>query len=344
MHRSDDTFLDLEGEAESRLEKYSVRALKQLGEQLGAKNLNLFIQDNDQERSVLRAKLTRNQDAWEVETDGPENYRDWSVRRRRTGPVFVLKSQFCYYLDLPHSWFGMIHIEFPGITFLSTQKNSLIREALRDFNKDVTILLMDQILAHLQSSLNQEKKATEVLRQLVSNLSKELYCLSSITNVIGQSYNVESVLTRVLEAILPLLRANLGVIYFPETGQSVSLQSPKSNQKRTEDPWLRHYFESKIRLYGESPERDSFKIQPVTSHPRFPIVLKAHLASQGIESVLEFSLRHHNGLIGLGFLGLRQNRGQPADTRLLMTALNMIGLFLEHISLMGDLERQVKLI
>jgi signal transduction histidine kinase len=342
---AEDMYRDLEGEAESRLEKYSIRVLTHLGNQLGVQCLILLVRDNNQNRGILRIRLRLKQGKWNVETDIREDYHPRPCRAGHAiRPTFVLKSQFCYYLDLPHRWFGTLNIEFRGITFISPERDSAIRQELRIFSKDITILLMDRSLARLQNALNEEKKVTEVLRALTANLSKELYCLSSIANVIGQSYNVEGVLTRVLEAILPLLRANLGAIYFPDTGQCVSLQSPKSNPRRIEDPWLRYYFESKIRLYGESSKLDSFTIQSVTDHPRFPIVLKAHLASQGIESVLEFSLRHHQDLIGLGFLGLRQTKNQPADTRLLMTALNMIGLFLEHISLMGDLERQLKLI
>lgn len=344
MYKSDDTFLDLEGEAESRIERFAARALRQLGDQVAAKSLFLYIRDNDQDREVIRTTLTRKNGDWDLESSASENYYDWPPGRRPVKCSFVLKSQFCYYLDLPHRWFGMLNIEYPGITFITPQKDTTIREKLRDFGKDVTILLMDRSLAHLQNCLNEEKKITEVLRALASNLSKELYCLSSITNVIGQSYNVEGVLTRVLEAILPLMRATLGVIYFPETGECVTLESPKSNRKRSEDPWFRYYFESKMRLAQESPSRDTFTIQSVNAHPRFPVVLKAHLASLGIESVIEFSLQHHHELIGLGFLGLQQARSQLVDARLLMTALNMIGLFLEHISLMGDLERQVKLI
>lgn len=344
MYESDDMLLDLGEEAESRLEKFAANALKELGERLGARSLILYIRDHDEDRGVIRTKLTRKQGDWDLETDITEPYSALPETLRRSNPSFFLKSQYCYHLDLPHRWFGTVSVEYPGITFISAQKNAAVEAKLRDFSKDVTILLMDRSLAQLQSSLNQERKVTEVLRALAANLSKELYCLSSITNVIGQSYNVEGVLTRVLETILPLLRSKLGVIYFPETGECVRFQFPRSNQKKNEDPWLRYYFESKIRLLGGSAASDSFSVQSVTDHPRFPVVLKAHLASQGIESILEFSLRHHDDLIGMGFLGLRQTSDQPADTRLLMTALNMIGLFLEHISLMRDLERQVKLI
>ncbi len=342
---AEDMYRDLEGEAESRLEKHSARVLTQLGDRFGAKCLIVLVRDNAHNRGILRLRLTRQQDRWNVETDIAEDDHPRPCRAgRAVRPSFVLRSQFCYHLDLPHRWFGTLNIEFSGITFISSDQDLAIRRELNNFSKDVTILLMDRSLAQVQNALNEEKKVTQVLRSLTANLSKELYCLSSIANVIGQSYNVEGVLTRVLEAILPLLRANLGAIYFPDTGQCVSLQSPKSNTKRIEDPWLRFYFESKIRLYGDSSKLDSFTIQSVADHPRFPVVLKAHLISQGIESVLEFALRHHRDLIGLGFLGLRETKNQPADTRLLMTALNMIGLFLEHISLMGDLERQVKLI
>ncbi|HMK34759.1 MAG TPA: ATP-binding protein [Desulfomonilaceae bacterium] len=339
-----DLYRNLEEEAETRLETYGTRVLQQLGDWLGAHRLILYIRDNDQERRVLLAKLTRNHNAWHLETEGPEIHPERPSAKRRSKPIFTLKSQFNYSLNLPHRWMGMLTLEYLGISCLSHQEHAAIDEILKSFSQHVTLVLMERNLADLQNRLNQEKKVTEDLRSLVSNLSKELYCLSSISNAIGQSYNVEGVLTGVLETILPLLRASLGVIYFPETRQCVTFQSPRSKPKRREDPWFKYYFETEMSSPARSSGRNSFSIQSVADHPRFPVGLRSHLVSQGIESVLEFSLCHQNELLGMGFLGLQQNREQPADTRLLMITLNMIGLFLEHISLMGDLERQVKLI
>ncbi|MDR3603487.1 MAG: ATP-binding protein [Syntrophaceae bacterium] len=342
-YKPDEMSYDLEGEAQRRLERYSDRTLKQLGEWFGAKSLTLFIRDNDN-HSIICAKQTHDHGTWNFETDEPEDFSGRSCAQCSSKPVFVLRSQFHYYLDLPHRWVGMVTIECRGLFFLSQKQDRTIRNALREFTKNVTILLMDRSIGHLQNCLNQEKKATGVLRGLVSNLSKELYCLSTISNAIVQSHNVEDVLTDALETILPLVRAKLGVIYFPETRQCVIIQSPKSKPKKGVDPWFNPYFESKMRLSGESSGWNCFSVQSVNDNPCFPEPLKAHLASQRIENVLEFSLHHHGELLGLGFLGLQQNQDQPAGARLLMITLNMIGLFLEHISLMGDLERQVKLI
>jgi signal transduction histidine kinase len=341
--RPDEMFQDLEGEAERRLERYADRILKQIGEWLGAKSITLFVRD-DENNAIIHAQQTRHKGTWNFKTNGHEDLFRHSSAQCSSRPVFVLRSQFHYYLDLPHRWVGMITIECPGLFFLSHKKDATIRNALREFTKNVTILLMDRSIGHLQSCLNQEKKATGLLRELVSNLSKELYCLSTISNAIVQSHNVEDVLTDALETILPLVRAKLGVIYFPETRQCVIIQSPKSKPKKGADPWFNPYFESKMQSSGESSGWNYFSVQSVEGNPFFSDPLKAHLASQRIENVLEFSLHYHGELLGLGFLGLQQNQDQPADARLLMITLNMIGLFLEHISLMGDLERQVKLV
>lgn len=341
--RPDEMSQDLEGEAQRRLERYADRILKQLGEWLGAKSLTLFIRD-DENNSIIHAKQTRHKGTWNFETDEPVDLSGRSCAQCSSKPVFVLRSQFHYCLDLPHRWVGMITIECPGLFFLSHKQDASIRNALREFSKNVTILLMDRSIGHLQSCLNQEEKATGVLRGLVSNLSKELYCLNTISNAIVQSHNVEDVLTDALKAILPLVRAKLGVIYFPETLQCVIIQSPKMKPIKGAAPWFNPYFESKMPSSRESSGWNCFRVQSVEGNPCFSDHLKAHLASQGVENVLEFSLHHHGELLGLGFLGLQQNQDQPADARLLMITLNMIGLFLEHISLMGDLERQVKLI
>ena len=341
-YESENRYGDLEGEAENRLETYATRVLEELGDLLRASRLIFFIRDNDQERRFFRAKLSRTDDKWILETDGPEIRRNNPSPRRGSKSCFFLRSQFYYYLDLPHRWLGSLTLEFRGIKFLSDRQHVAIGNALKDFSHHVTVVLMERSIARLQNRLSEEKKVTEDLRLLVSSLSKELYCLSSISNAISQSHNVEGVLTGVLETILPLLHASLGVIYFPETRQCVTFQTPRSKAKKGGDPWLKYYFD--MNMPTELLGRNSFRIQTVAAHPRFPLSLKEHLIGAGIESVLEFSVYHHAELLGMGCLGLPRNQNNPADTRLLMITLNMIGLFLEHISLMGDLERQVKLI
>ncbi len=341
--RPDEMFQDLEAEAKRRLERYSDRILKQLGDWLGAKTLTLFITDNDHQ-TIIHAKQTCDKGSWKFETDAPEESFGRSCARCNSQPVFVLRSQFHYSLDLPHRWVGMVSIECSGLFFLTRKQDNTIRNALREFAKNVTILLMDQAVGHLQNCLSQEKKATKVLSGLVSNLSKELYCISTISNAIVQSHNVEDVLTDVLETILPLVKAKLGVIYFPETLQCVMIQSPKAKPKKGADPSFTSYLTKRMSLAKEPPGQNAFDVHPVFAHPFLSESLKAHLISQRVENVLEFSLHYHGELLGLGFLGLQQNEDQPGDTRLLKITLNMIGLFLEHISLMGDLERQIKLI
>jgi signal transduction histidine kinase len=99
-----------------------------------------------------------------------------------------------------------------------------------------------------------------------------------------------------------------------------------------------------MRILEESSDGSWLSCRSVDGHPDFPDELKDHLSRERVESVMEFSLRYHDDFLGLGLLGLQQNQDRPAGTRLLMIVLNMIGLFLEHITLMTDLERQVKLI
>jgi signal transduction histidine kinase len=334
---------DLEAEAKRRLERYSDRVLKQLGVWLGAKTLTLLIKENDH-HTIIQAKQTYDNGTWKFKTNQHEDASGQSCGTCRQKPVFVLRSQFYYSLDLHHRWVGLVNIECPGLFFLTRKQDNAIRFALKEFAKNVTILLMDLTVGNLQNRLSEEKKATKILSGLVSNLSKELYCLSTISNAIVQSHNVEDVLTDVLETILPLVKAKLGAIYFPETMQCVMIRSPKTKPKQGADPSFAAYLKDKMNLAKETPGQNSFNVYPVSVHPYFSDSLKAYMISQRVENLLEFSLHYHGELLGLGFLGLQQNEDQPGDTRLLKITLNMIGLFLEHISLMGDLERQIKLI
>ena len=335
---------DLEKEAERRFERFAVRALTSLGDQLGAHNLVLAIWDSQQELQAFLARLSRNNGAWRVEVEAPSIQHGRPAPRLRPRARFILKSQFCYSLDLPHRWSGMLTVEYRGITFLSPDRDVQIRRALNDFGKDVTILLLGADVARLERSLTDERKMADETRAFVATLSKELYCVSSISNALVQSFNVEEVLPRVLEHLLPVLGARLGVIYFSETGQCISLRTPRSKPQEKAEPWFTRYFQQRVQLMRDPPDGNAFIVRRLEEHPRFPEKLKVYLATHDIDAVMEFALHCRKDFLGLGLLGLRQDRHHPETTRLLMISLNMIGLFLEHIALREDLDRQVRLI
>lgn len=342
LYHSRDMLNQLRREVDRRLERFAARSLQAMGDKLGARQLILGIEQGD--REVIHARLTRNNGGWDFVVDDSFRFYSRAASRRNGRTRFVLRSRFFYQLTLPHRWSGTLLIDFPGITFLNKEKDSTIKHDLNELSREFTILLMDRNLARLESCLNDEKNVTETLRAFVASLSKELYCLSSISIAMRQSYNVEAVLTKVLEKTLPILQAKLGVIYFPETDQCVTFHSSRSKHERPEAPWFRSYFQDKMRTLEQSADGNWLSCRAVNGHPDFPSELKDHLSQERIESVLEFSLRYHDDFLGLGLLGLQHNQDRPAGSRLLMIVLNMIGLFLEHITLMTDLERQVKLI
>ena len=255
-----------------------------------------------------------------------------------------MKSQFWYHLDLPHRWNGALGIEYSGIRFLSGTEETRIRSEIGSLSKDLTIRLTDNEIAHLQRQLNEEKKFASKLGELAASLSKELYCLSSISNALVQQRTTEEVLTRVLEDILHLLVAKLGVIYFPGNHKCVALKSPRSSVGNRAFPWLRQYYEGADCQPDNSDERYGLLVRPVADHWMLPSELKGFLKSQQIESVMEFSLRCDHEVVGRGMLGFEEASPGPAARRLLGIALNMVGLFVEHMNLMEDLERQVKLL
>jgi signal transduction histidine kinase len=341
-HRSQEMFHQLRREADRRLERFVAISLQRLGEKIGAKLFIIKIEEGD--RPVIRATLTRQEQNWDFVVDDSLKHYKRPSAQRGFKPLFVLRSHFIYQLNLPHRWSGTLIIEYPGILILSPERDALVRDELSDFSREIAVLLMNRHCARLESCLNEEQRLSANLRALVSSVSKELYCLSSISIAMRPSYNVRAVLTKVLETALPVLRAKLGVIYFHETSQCITLYSSRSRQGRRDAPWFRDYFRSKIQSLQTPPNPGWFNVRPVRNHPDFPAELKDHLSADRIASVLEFSLGSDGNFLALGFLGLQENQERPSGTRLLMTMLNMIGLFLEHMSLMTDLERQVKLV
>ncbi|MBM3301022.1 MAG: hypothetical protein FJY85_13845, partial [Deltaproteobacteria bacterium] len=335
----------MEKEAEQRLERFVAHILKQVGELSEARALSVTVWDSHDGKMVIHGSSSREGGSWRfaVQTD-QQSYHRLSSRPRVGHSPFVLKSQFWYQLDLPHRWKGALSIEYPGICFLPDRKASHVKRAIGELSKDLTIQLANCEMAHMRRLLTEERRFSDRLRELSASLSKELYCLSSISNALVQSHKVEQVLTRVIEHILHLLSARFGVVYFPGNRECVALKLPRSGFGRDACPWFRRYYENARYQPGNLDESCALLVRQVGDHSLLPGKLKKFLAAEKVESVVEFSLQHHEEVVGRGMLGFQEASPAPAVTRLLVIALNMVGLFLERMNLMEDLERQVKLL
>lgn len=327
-------------EQHRRLERYAVGALRKLGDRLGARSLTLDLEDIERREVNFHADLSRDPryGSWHFETGSRDDAAPPPITRRNRLPQYVLRSRFCYPLDLPHRWSGMITVDYPGITILSARKYHMIQEMLRDVSQNVTIMLLGLELERKDTLLVEEREQNERLSSLAAELSKELYGLNSISNVLAHSSNVQHVLTKVLETALQVMPARLGAMAFPESRQCAVLRSRGSRLERLEDGWFQYYFAGRFRKHNAVKSDGVFEISSVQHHPDFPVALRTYLASQDIDSVLEFTVRYRNEVVGLGLLGLESTHHNPPSSRLLKVLLNMVGLFIEHISLVDRLQ------
>ncbi len=337
---------------EGDMESFTAKALKVAGEFVNARLLTLYLQDLKKGRRVIHAALSRGPDGWKFKTDDTDSYHTPN-HIKPPHPAYLLQSSFCFPLDLPSRWQGTFMVEFPGIKIISSEQYQTLGDILTEFSHSLYLVLINQEIRASEAQVQEKEAINHELRQTMTDLSKEIYCVSSLFTVLSQSHNVVEIFIRILRTTLPLLRARLGGIYFPETDQCISFHCDGSKYNRSghyhrlarrtsQQPCFKEYFENQFSRLKTYPEGISFRALPIYD-PSFSSSLREHLKFLGIRSVFEFSLCSGNEFFGLGLIGFSENR-VPADrSRLFMITLNMTSLFLKNISLMRDLERQVKL-
>ncbi len=326
------------------LESFTAQALQIIGNFIEARCLTLSVRNSGQDSHEIHASLSRKHKEWKFTVDDTYSFYQQSRTKHSIRPAYMLRSHFCFHLNLPSKWSGTFQIEYPGIRILPHRQYKILTRIIKYLSHSLHIVLINQELERARTHLQEEEMINRELREFMANLSKELYCLSSVSTVLGQSHDVAEILSRVIETTLPFLKAEFGAIYLPETEQCFSFRTDGARYQRSEDSLLRSYFESSPYQFGIL-SHSSGKL-PATrfiyDRPLSPY-LKGHLDAMGIRSTFEFSLCSRNELFGLGLFGFTNNQVQAEGKRLFMITLNMTGLFLENISLVRDLERQVKL-
>lgn len=334
------------------LEGFVSRALQQVGELVNVRFITLFIRDVSADRCAIHATLTRKKNEWRLtvlDTDLSQH----PFSSKQTIPAFFLHSSFSFHLDLSPRWTGMVVIGYPGIKIISPEQYQILSDILEELSDSLYIVLINQKLQKLEGRLRKKENANQEQRQIITDLSKEIYCVSSVFMILTQTHDVVEIFTRILDTTLPLLKAKFGGIYFPETDQCIYFQSTGLTYHRSinyhctdcrtsRKPCLKTYYESRnafIKTYN-----DGISIRPLQFHSAsFSPSLKAYFSSLGIRSVFEFSLTTSNDFFGFGLVGFSDNNAHTDQSRLLKITLHMTNLLLKNISLMRDLERQVRL-
>lgn len=334
------------------LETFSSQALQWIGELVGARIVTLHTQDVMQDSRVIHATLSRKGKGWNFTVDDTDLYYG-PPQRQRPHPAYLLHSYFCFNLDLSSRWSGTLLVEYPGIIIMSVRQRQILRALLSELSDSLYLVLINQKLKELETEGQEKERINQELRQSITDLSKEAYCVSSVITGLTQSVNIVKIFTRILGSTLPLLKAKLGDVYFPETDQCITLKAVGSQyfyaehdhalgRRHSQESCLKEYFENKFSQLEKMPKGVSFNLLSIED-PSFSVFLKRRFKSLGILSVFEFSLCSGAEVLGLGIIGFGEIHVQADKSRLFMITLNMTNLFMENIFLMRDLENQVKL-
>jgi len=334
------------------VEDFSARTLQLIGELVRARSVILHIQDLRRDTRVIYATMQRkDENGWVMTVDDTDSfYQDVHTRRRL--PRYILHSCFGFALDLPERWQGVILIEYPGIKIVTPDQHRILIQVLAELGDSLHTVLMNREVKKLETLLRERERVNQELRQSMTDMSKEAYCVSSVITGLTQSFNVSEIFTRILGDTLPLLKAKSGEVYFPKPDQCVSFIASGAQYELTEhdrhlscqhsrEPCLKEYFEKKYSQLKTRAEGVSFELLPL-DNPSFSQFLKKRFQSMAVQSVFEFSFWSENEIYGLGLLGFSEDYVQADKARLFKITLNMIGLFLKNISLMKSMEHQVK--
>lgn len=343
------------------LEDFVIQSLKFIGDIAHARFLGLTVRDARRDKQLIYVLTAKKNGHWETTLIDQDLHHQRPCTRRRRRPAFLLRSVFSFQLRLPQRWTAVFQISYPGIRILSESQYCELCHFLSDLSDSLHVVLLNRELVEVEHRLIDEEMANCNLRKFMSNLSKELYCLSSVSTVLGQTHDIEDILTRVFETTLPLLRAQYGTIFLPEKDQCLSFQSDRSTYTRlihdhhlpltntysqngltADQICLKSYFESRLGHINNQPNRIILQGRSIFD-PMLPPQLKNHFDQLKLQSCFEFSLQSRNEFFGLGLIGFKDKYIHSKNMRLFLITLNMTGLFLENISLMRDLEHQIKM-
>lgn len=330
------------------VEDFSARTLQLIGELTRSRSVILHVQDLRRDTRVIYATMRKkDKNGWAMTVDDRDLLCQ-NVHSRRFPPRYILQSCFGFVLDLPERWQGVILIEYPGIKIITPGQHRILIQVLAELGDSLHVVLMNREVKKLETLLRDRERVNQELRQSMTDMSKEAYCVSSVITGLTQSFNVSEIFTRILGDTLPLLKAKSGDVYFPETDQCVSFKASGAQYEfaghdhgLSRPPCLKDYFEKKYSQSKRHAEGISFDLLSL-DNPLFLPFLKKRFQSMAVQSVFEFSFCSGNEIYGMGLLGFSEPDVQADKSRLFKITLNMISLFLENISLMKSLEHQVR--
>ncbi len=328
------------------LEQFLERCLETLAFRLDARRINLWIRNPARPRGDIHAESSKEHDGrrFAILPTGPRRTPPKMCRPGGT-PRFLLRSQYLFPLRLGPRWEAMARVEYGGIRMLDPGRYRRAQGEMDALSEALRVVLMQTEIAALEQRLTDKTRENRSLQEMATDLSKEVYCMGGLSTVLGQTYDVQQILDRLLETTMPLLGAEFSAIHVPEANQCTCFQRKGSRCRKLPsgecNPCMKAYFDDQRNR--NQPDSDRIPLRFITAaDPAFPAELTSCFESLGIRSAFEFRIRYRNELFGMGLVGFSGETFPPEKHRILMIALNMTGLFLENIWLMRNLVHQLR--
>lgn len=331
------------------MEIFAKSLLKRSGQLTGGRVLTVFINESVSSRPVILATMTRSEGEWVFsldEANALEYYRSGKSRHPYVMQKPKFKSAFCFNLNISRRWQGAFYIEYPGLRFVTPDTHLVLKKIVWAMGYYFRVILMEKRMERVERRLNEKERVNTYLRKAMTDLSKEVYCVNSISNVLGQSHDIEEIMSKLMEITLPLLKAEFSVIYVPDTALCLSfhrsnVRYERKNYNLYKNKALALYFKQQMLQIQE--DLKWIKVRPLTRRYLSGLSLEEDMILSQSHSGFGFSLRSGNDMFGLGIVICSDAQSLKRRTRLFKITLNMLGLSLENISLMKDFERQIKL-
>ena len=330
-------------------EIFAERMLGMVGTLTNARELKLFIYESADNRPLIHATMSKTNGEWVFCLGDADEYkyrRMLESHHHKVIPIPSFNATFCFELNISQRWKGVFYLEYPGLRLVSPKQHLALKKIIWTVGYYFRIILMEKKIDEVEFRLREEKQINNNIRESMTALSKEIYCVNSISNVLGQSYDIQEIFPKIMEITLPLLRAEFGVIFIPDKVQCISFHRSNVRYERRkyrlfDNKNLKTYFDRQISHVQE--ESKWISIRPLTNSDLGLLSLEDCVKLSPNHSGFEFSLRFGNDVFGLGVVVYSDSQSLKRKTGLFQISLNMLGLSLENISLMKDFERQIKL-
>ncbi len=242
-------------------------------------------------------------------------------------------------LATPEKALGLLTIEFDHLLAVDHNVSDDIYPICEQLSVKINEIMLQNHIRELTGELQDHIDIVKESQQRITALSKELYAICAISTRINQSMDIQKSLRKSIEKIKEVFRASEVLVYFKESGDSLSRCATIDLKGKKCAPETLQQIEKTIRrdfLLTQQALKTSGRIPPYC--PK-----RIDLENSPFGSLLFVPMMSKTRLIGvLVILNASHSKSNRENVRLLAGIANIMGIAIENMYLYRQSQQEKK--